>query len=110
MSKEVLAYNLVCYLKSGVRVTAMISKAWVESILNEHKNTGNLQAKDLESDNMVSVYKDSIDFVMFSPIYSREPGTGGEKLNDNSTVEEGQRPQAPADNSESVTESVPTIN
>ena len=87
---KLIAYNAEVFLKSGGKVAVLLSLTTIQDAVNNHRNTGSFYAVDLSAKEIVSVYKDSIEFVKFTPIYSKEEESLGEPSEnpdrDNGTV------------------------
>lgn len=105
--KQILAYTLTCFLKSGNKVTSMVSAQYVTRYRNNYITGGYIDATDIESGTIICVFKDAIDFVTFTPIYSKEETVGDSIPNDNSSIEESERSETPTDNCGSTEGQVP---
>lgn len=98
--KKLLAYTLTCFLKSGNKVTAMLSANLTYAYRTNFIQQGSLDAVDIESNTNICVFKDAIDFVTFTPIYSKEETVGE---TDQDIVSESKGAETSTDNRKSDT-------
>lgn len=94
MSKKIVGYNALVYLKSGGVVSVMVSLRHQDVFAN-HTTTGNFSCQDLETGQLVSVHKDSLEFLKFIPIYEQD------------SIGQGEGEKTSAANSEEVAGDIP---